>query len=73
MVQAFGSIDSDDLFVSIPGLTLSPDFKFCQVELRYTKYPVDAILVSNEYILIASYDTINLVLLKISVIRFPKQ
>ena len=72
MIQAFRSIDFHDLFVSISTLTLSPDFKFCQVELQYTRYPVDAILVSNEYILITCYDTKKLVLLTISVIRFRK-
>ena len=46
MAQAYGSIDVDDVFVSISTLTLS-DFAFCQVELRYTSYPLDAILLSN--------------------------
>ena len=57
MVQAYGSIDFDDLFVSISILTLSPDFAFCQVDLRCMWYPLDAILVSNEYILLTCYDT----------------
>ena len=73
MVQAYRSIDFDDLLVSISTLTLSPDFVFCQVELRYTWCPVDAILLSNEYILLTCYDTNKLVLLNISIIRFPKQ
>ena len=73
MTQAYGSIDFDDLFVSISTLTLSPGFAFCQVELQYTWYPLDAILLSNEYILLMCYDTKKLVLLKISVIRFLKQ
>ena len=73
MAQTYGSIDFDGLFVSISTLTLSPDFTFCQVELWYTWYPLDAILLSNEYILLTCYDTKKLVLLKISVIRFPKQ
>ena len=73
MVQAYGSIDFDGLFVFIFTLTLSPDFTFCQVELRYTWYPLDATLQSNGYILLTCYDTEKLVLLKISVIRFPKQ
>ena len=72
MVQAYGSIDFDH-FVSISTLTLSPDFAFSQVELGYTWYPRDVILLSNEYILLTCYDTKNLVLLKISVLRFPKQ
>ena len=72
MVQAYGSIDFDGLFIFISTLTLSPDFTFCQVELRYTWYPLDAILLSNEYILLTCYDTKKLVLLKISVIRFQK-
>ena len=73
MVQAYGSIDFDGLFVFISTLTLSPDFTFCQVELRYTWYPLDAILLSNEYILLTCYDRKKLVLLKTSVMRFPKQ
>ena len=73
MVQAYGSIDFNGLFVFIFTLTLSPDFTFCQVELRYTWYPLDATLQSNGYILLTCYDTEKLVLLKISVIRFPKQ
>ena len=73
MAQAYGSIDFDDLFVSISTLTLSPDFAFCQVELHCTWYPLDAILLSNEYILLTCYDTKKLVLLQISVIRFPQQ
>ena len=47
MAQANGLIDLDDVFVSIATLTLPPDFAFCQVELRYTWYPLDAILLSN--------------------------
>ena len=47
MAQAYGSIDVDDVFISISTLTLSSDFAFCQVELRYTWYPLDAILLSN--------------------------
>ena len=73
MVQAYGSIDFDGLFVFISTLTLSPDFTFCRVELRYTRYPLDVTLLSNGYILLTCYDTEKLVLLKISVIRFPKQ
>ena len=73
MVQAYGSIDFDDLFVSVSTLTLSRDFEFCQVELRYTWYPLEAILLLNEYILLTCYDTKKLFLLKISFIRFPKQ
>ena len=53
MAQVYGSIDFDDLFVSISFLTLRPDFAFCQVELRYTWYPLDAILLSNEYVLLS--------------------
>ena len=44
MAQTYGSIDFDNLFVSISTLTLSPDFAFRQVELRYTWCPLDAIL-----------------------------
>ena len=73
MAQGYGSIDFDDLFVSISTLTLSPDFTFCQVEFRYRWYPLDAILLSNEYILLTCYDTKKFVLLKISAIRFPKK
>ena len=73
MAQANGLIDLDDVFVSIATLTLPPDFAFCQVELRYTWYALDAILLSNEYILLTFYDTNKLVLLKISAGRFPKQ
>ena len=73
MAQVYGSIDFDDLFVSISFLTLRPDFAFCQVELRYTWYPLDAISLSNEHLLLTCYDTKKLVLLKISVVRFPKQ
>ena len=73
MAQTYGSIDFDNLFVSISTLTLSPDFAFRQVELRYTWCPLDAILLWNEYILLTRYDTKNFVLLKISVVRFPKQ
>ena len=57
MVQAYGSIDFDDLFVSISILTLSPDFAFSQVDLRCMWYPLDAILLSNEYILLTCNDT----------------
>ena len=63
MVQAYGSIGFDDLYVSISTLTLSPDFEFCQVELRYTWYPLETILLLNEYILLTCYDTKKLVLL----------
>ena len=73
IAQAYRSIDFDDLFASISTLTLSTDFTFCQLELRRTWYPLDAILLSNEYILLTCYDTKKLVLLKISVKRFPKQ
>ena len=74
MAQVYVSIDFDDLFISISTLALSPDFAFCQVELRYTWYSLVANLLSNEYILLLTcYDTKQLVLLKISVIRFPKQ
>ena len=73
MAQAYESIDFDDLFVSISILTLSLDFAFCLREWRYTWYPLDAILLSNEHILLTCYDTKKLVLSKISVIRFPKQ
>ena len=66
MAQASGSIDFDYLFVSISALTFF-DFAFCQVESRYKWYPLDAILLSNEYILLTCYDTKKLVLLKISV------
>ena len=52
MAQAYGLIDFDDLFVSISTLTLLPDFPICQVNLRYTWYPLGAILLSNECILI---------------------
>ena len=72
MAQAYGSIDFDYLFFSIFILTLSSDFEFSQVELRCWWYPLDAILLSNEYILLTFYDTRKLVLLKISVIRFPR-
>ena len=37
MVQAYVSINFDDLFASISTLTLSTDFAFCQPELRYTR------------------------------------
>ena len=70
MAQAYGSIDFDDLFVTISILTLSPDFAFCQVELGYVWYPLDAILLSNEQILLTCYDTKKFVFLKISVIDF---
>ena len=73
MAQAYRSIDCDGLFASISTLTLSTDFTFCQLELQHTWYPLDAILLSNEYILLTCYDTKKLVLLKISVKRFPKQ
>ena len=73
MARAYGSIDFDDLLVSIFTLTLPLDFAFCQEELRYTWYPLDAILLSNEYVILTCYDTKKLVRLKISVIRFPKQ
>ena len=48
MAQAYGSIDFDDLFVSISTLTFPPNFAFCQVELRYAWYPLNTILPSNE-------------------------
>ena len=51
MAQTYASTNFDDLFVSISALTLSPDFAFCQVGLRYMWYPLDAMLLSNEYIL----------------------
>ena len=73
MAQAYVSIDFDDLFASISTLTFSPDFAFYQVELRYTWYPLNAILLSNENILLTCVDTKKVVLLNISVIRFPKQ
>ena len=33
--------------------------EFCQLELRYTWYPLDEILLSNEYILLTCYYTIR--------------
>ena len=71
MAQEYGSIDFDELFVSISFLSLSPGFSFWQVELRYTWYPLDAILLSNKYILLMYHYTKILVLLKVSVLRFP--
>ena len=56
MTQAYGLIDFDGLFVSISTLTLSPDFALSQVELRYTWYSLDGILLSNECILLICYD-----------------
>ena len=56
MTQAYGLIDFDGLFVSISTLTLSPDFALSQVELRYTWYSLDGILLSNECILWMCYD-----------------
>ena len=56
MTQAYGLIDFDALFVSISTLTLSPDFALSQVELRYTWYSLDGILLSNECILLICYD-----------------
>ena len=50
MAQAYGSINFDYLFVSISILTLSPDFVFCQVELRYMWYPLDSILLWVHFI-----------------------
>ena len=73
MAQAYGSTDFNDLFDSISTLTLSTDFAFCQLELRYTSYPKDTVLLSNEYILLTCQDTKKLVFSKILVIRFPKQ
>ena len=73
MAQAYRSIDFNDLFTSISTLRLSTDFTFCQLELQYMQNPLDAILLSNEYILLTCYDTKKLVPLKISVKRFPKQ
>ena len=55
MAQAYGLTDFDDLFVSISTLTLSRDFPFCQVELWYTWYPLDAILISDENINVLWY------------------
>ena len=55
MLQAYGLIDSDDLIVSLSIFNLSPGFEFCLVELRFTCYPLDAILLSNEYILLTCY------------------
>ena len=73
MAQAYGPIDFDDSFVSISTLSLSPDFAFYQAELRYAWYLLDAILLSNEYILLTCYDIKKLVLLKNSVIRILKR
>ena len=47
MEQTYGSIDFDDLFVSVSTSLLSPGFAFCQVKLRYTWYPLDIILLSK--------------------------
>ena len=47
MEQTHGSIDFDELFVSVSILTLSTDFSFYQVELRCTWHHVDAILLLN--------------------------
>ena len=57
MAQAYGSIDFDNLFVYLSTFNLSPSFAFCQIELQYTWYPLDPILLSNEYILLACYYT----------------
>ena len=52
---------------------ISRFFLFWQVKLRYTWYPLDAILGSNKYILLSAIIQFKkLILVKICAIRFPK-
>ena len=55
IAQAYGSTDFDDLFVSLYTFNLWTGFAFCQVELRYKWYPLNSILLSNEYIVLTCY------------------
>ena len=49
------SIDFNDLFVSLSTFNFCPGFTFCHVEWEYMWYPLGAILLSNEYILLMCY------------------